>query len=93
MLREENDTKNRGGRLVLVELSGERGKEQRGKVKGTAFWVPRATSDVKVRPSAGRQRRESRSYMNRLTLSLDYTWNEMMKNKKKRKVGNIKTKL
>lgn len=55
------------------------------------FWVLRVTSDVNVRPSAGKQRRESRSNMNLLTLSLDYTWNEMIK--KRTKVGNIKTKL
>lgn len=39
---------------------------------------------MSVRPRSGR-----RSQVNTLTLSVDYTWNEMIKNKKKRrKVGN-----
>lgn len=64
---------------MLVRPSEERGKEQRGKdVRQSegGFWVPRATS-------AGRQKGEGMSKMNPLTLSLDYTWDEMIKNKKR----------
>lgn len=56
------------------------------------FGVLRVTGEVNVKPSVGREIRQSKSNMNQLTLSLDYTWNEKGMIKKKREVGKTKRK-
>lgn len=61
--------------------------------EGQLFGVLRVTGEVNVKPSVGRKIRQSKSNMNQLTLSLDYTWNEKgMIKKKKREVGKTKRK-
>lgn len=53
--------------------------------EGQLFGVLRVTGEVNVKPSVGRKIRQSKSNMNQLTLSLDYTWNEKGMIKKKRR--------
>lgn len=73
--------------FLLVKLCGKQGKEQHGKairhLEGQLSGVLRVTGEVKC----GKKIRQSKSNMNQLTLSLDYTWNEKGMTKKKREVG------
>lgn len=45
-------------------------------LEGQLFGVLRVTGEVNRTPSVEGKIRQSRSNMNQLTLSLDYTWNE-----------------
>lgn len=54
--------------------------------EGQLFGVLRVTGEVNMKPSVGKEIRQSKSNMNQLTRSLDYTWNEkgMIKNRRGR---------